>query len=127
MARTTADSQSSSLDDTVKLLIASLLVVFSLGGFYYFSDTSLLYRVLGLLAMIIVASAIFFTTDRGKSLTTFMSGARIEVRKMVWPTRIETMQTTLIVIVMVAILAVILLIVDSILGWLVKLFLGTGG
>lgn len=126
MASTTADSQSSSLD-TVKLFIALLLVVLSLGGFYYFSDISFLYRVLGLLAVVIAAAAIFFTTARGKRLITFMSSARIEVRKMVWPTRIETMQTTLIVIVMVAILAVILLIVDSILGWLVKLFLGAGG
>lgn len=126
MATTTADSQSSPLD-TVKLFIALLLVILSLGGFYYFSEASLLYRVLGLLAMVIAASAIVFTTARGKNLIAFMSGARTEVRKMVWPTRIETMQTTLIVIVMVAILAVILLIVDSILGWLVKLFLGTGG
>jgi len=126
MATSTADSQSSSLD-TIKLFIAITLVLLSLGGFYYFSEASLLYRVLGLLATIAAASAIVFTTTRGKNLIAFMSGARMEVRKMVWPTRVETMQTTLIVIVMVAILAVFLLIVDSILGWLVKLFLGTGG
>jgi preprotein translocase subunit SecE len=126
MATTTVDPQSS-LPDTIKLIIAVLLVILSLGGFYYFSEVSLLYRVLGLLAVVIAASAIAFTTMRGKNLVTFMSGARMEVRKMVWPTRVETMQTTLIVIVMVALLAVVLLIVDSILGWLVKLFLGTGG
>ncbi len=126
MATTTADSKSS-LPDTIKLIIAVLLVILSLGGFYYFSETSLLYRVLGLLAIVIAASALAFTTARGKNLVAFMGGARMEVRKMVWPTRVETMQTTLIVIVMVALLAVILLIVDSILGWLVKLFLGTGG
>ncbi|HHL19271.1 MAG TPA: preprotein translocase subunit SecE [Thiothrix sp.] len=126
MATTTVDSQSS-LPDTIKLIIAVLLVILSLGGFYYFSESSLLYRVLGLLAVVIAASAIAFTTTRGKNLVAFMGGARMEVRKMVWPTRVETMQTTLIVIVMVALLAVVLLIVDSILGWLVKLFLGTGG
>ncbi len=126
MATTTADSKSS-LPDTIKLIIAVLLVILSLGGFYYFSETSLLYRVLGLLAIVIAASALAFTTARGKNLVAFMGGARMEVRKMVWPTRVETMQTTLIVIVMVALLAVILLIVDSILGWLVRLFLGTGG
>jgi len=125
MATTTVDSQSS-LPDIIKLVIAVLLVILSLGGFYYFSEASLLYRVLGLLAVVIAASAIAFTTARGKTLIAFMGGARMEVRKMVWPTRIETMQTTLIVIVMVALLAVILLIVDSILGWLVKLFLGNG-
>ncbi len=126
MATTTADSQSSQLD-IVKLTIALLLIVLALGGFYYFADASLLYRVLGLLAVVIVAAGIAFTTTSGKQLTAFMGNARTEVRKMVWPTRVETMQTTMIVIVMVAILSVFLLIVDSILGWLVKLFLGAGG
>ena len=126
MATTTADSQSSQLD-IIKLIIAVLLIVLAMGGFYYFSEASLLYRVLGLLAVTVVAAGIAFTTTSGKQLVAFMGNARTEIRKMVWPTRVETMQTTMIVIVMVAILSVFLLIVDSILGWLVKLFLGAGG
>ena len=126
MATTTADSQSSQLD-IIKLIIAVLLIVLALGGFYYFAEASLLYRVLGLLAVAVAAAGIVFTTASGKQFVAFMGNARTEIRKMVWPTRVETMQTTMIVIVMVAILSVFLLIVDSILGWLVKLFLGAGG
>jgi preprotein translocase subunit SecE len=123
MAATSSETQTSSLD-LPKLILAILLVVVGMGGFYYFSDGSLLYRVLGLLAVVGIAAGIALTTQSGKNLIGFMGNARTEVRKIVWPTRVETIQTTLIVIFMVALLAVFLLIVDSILGWAVKLFLG---
>ena len=125
-ATSSADSQISSFD-VLKLILAIVLVLVAMGGFYYYSQESLLYRVLGLLAAVSVAAGVALTTHSGKKLIAFMGNARTEVRKMVWPTRVETVQTTLVVIFMVAILSVFLLIVDSILGWAVKFFLGTGG
>ncbi len=121
-----ADSQTSSFD-ILKLIFAIALVLVAMGGFYYFSQESLLYRVLGLLAVVGVAAGVALTTQSGKNLIGFMGNARTEVRKMVWPTRAETVQTTLVVVFMVALLAVFMLIIDSILAWAVKFFLGTGG
>jgi preprotein translocase subunit SecE len=116
-----------SLLDTVKLLIALALLVASIVGYYYFEEESLLYRVLGMLAVIGVGVWIALTTVKGKGLLTFMSGARTEVRKMVWPTRVETMQTTLMVFIIVVLLSIFLWIVDMLLGWGVKTLLATGG
>lgn len=124
MATTSSDSQTSSLD-IPKLILAILLVLLGMGGFYYFSEGSLLYRVLGLLAVVAIAVTIALTTQSGKNLIGFMGNARTEVRKIVWPTRVETIQTTLIVLFMVVLLSIFLLIVDSILGWAIKLFLGS--
>lgn len=121
-----ADSQTSSFD-ILKLVLAIALVFVAMGGFYYFSQESLLYRVLGLLGVVAVAAGLALTTHSGKNLIGFMGNARTEVRKMVWPTRAETVQTTLVVVFMVALLAVFMLIIDSILAWAVKFFLGAGG
>ncbi len=125
-AASSTDSHTSSFD-IFKLVIAIALVVAAIGGFYYLSEESLLYRVLGLLAVVGVAAVIALTTHSGKNLIAFMGDAKTEVRKVVWPTRAETVQTTLIVIFMVALLAVFMLMVDSVLGWAIKLFLGAGG
>jgi preprotein translocase subunit SecE len=120
------DTAGSSLD-TVKLLIALALLVGSIVGYYYFEEESLLYRVLGMLAVIGGGVWIALTTVKGKGLLMFMSGAKTEVRKMVWPTRVETMQTTLMVFIIVVLLSIFLWIVDMLLGWGVKTLLATGG
>ena len=121
-----AESTSSVLD-TIKLLVALSLLVGSVVGFYYFEEESLLYRVLGMLAVIGVGVWVALNTVKGKGLLGFMSGARTEVRKMVWPTRVETMQTTLMVVIIVILLSIFLWIVDMLLGWGIKALLATGG
>jgi len=120
------DTADSSLD-TIKLIIALALLVGSIVGYYYFEQQSLLYRVLGMLAVIGLGVWVALTTTKGKSLLSFMIGARTEVRKMVWPTRVETTQTTLMVFIIVVLLSIFLWIVDMLLGWGVKVLLATGG
>ena len=120
------DSADSSLD-TIKLAAALALLVASIVGYYYFDGESVLYRVLGMLAVIGVGVWVALSTVKGKGLLTFMTGARTEVRKMVWPTRVETMQTTLMVFIIVVLLSIFLWIVDMLLGWGVKTLLATGG
>ena len=116
-----------SLFDTIKLLLALVILIAGIVGFYYFAEESLLYRVLGLLAMVGVAIGVTLTTAKGKGLVGFLGLSRIEVRKMVWPTRAETMQTTLIVFILVVILAIFLWFVDMLLGAGVKALLSVGG
>ncbi|OQX16277.1 MAG: preprotein translocase subunit SecE [Thiothrix lacustris] len=125
------EEQGSSLD-TVKLIISLALLFVGIVGFYYFEDwqgqpVSLLLRVLGLLLVAGVAIAVALSSLTGKRLLGFMKDSRLEVRKMVWPTRAETLQTTLMVMVIVLILSIFLWGVDSLLGWGVKSMLGGGG
>ncbi|WP_298610312.1 preprotein translocase subunit SecE [uncultured Thiothrix sp.] len=125
-----AEQQTSSLD-TVKLILAFVLLLVGIGGFYYFATwkgeaVSVLVRVLGLLAFVAVAVGIAATTEKGRGLITFLKDSRMEVRKMVWPTRAETMQTTLMVMVIVLLLSLFLWLVDMLLGWGVKTLLGGG-
>jgi len=77
-----------------------------------------------LLAAAGAAVAIALKTERGAETLEFMQGARTELRKVVWPTRAETTQTTLIVIAMVVIMGLLLWLLDVLLLWLVRLITG---
>lgn len=113
--------------DTGKWVLVVALVLGALAGFYYWSEQSQLLRVVGLLAALGIAGYIAFTTERGRFAWDFLKESRTEVRKVVWPTRQETTQTTLIVLAMVMVVALFLWLLDSVLGWIVRLLLGRGG
>jgi preprotein translocase subunit SecE len=113
--------------DTAKLAAAALLLVGGIYAFYYFAAYSVLLRVLGLLAISGVAAAIALQTDPGRRLWQFALDARMEVRKVVWPTRQETLQTTLIVIVMVLIVGIVLWLFDLVLMGILRFLTGQGG
>jgi len=104
--------------DTLKLMLALLILLAGIVGFYYFEDESQLLRVIGILAVAAVAFFIVSVTDVGRRSLGFVKDARVEVRKVVWPTRQETFQTTVAVLIMVVIVAIML--------WLIDLALGTG-
>lgn len=105
--------------DKVKLGLAILLVVGGIVGFYWFGDQALLYRVLGMLVIFGIAVAIAVTTQLGQSVVSFGRSATMEMRKTVWPTRKETTQTTIIVVVFVSILGLAIWIIDSVLRMIV--------
>lgn len=113
--------------DTVKLVFAVFLLVGSVAGFYYFSAESIFYRALGVIGLSLVALLVVFTTALGRSLWGFFKESRVEVRKMVWPTRPETVQTTLIVFALVFLVGLILWLLDMFLFWAVTLLTGQGG
>jgi len=121
-----AETGSSGLD-TVKLVVSSILLVAGIWAFYYFAGVSLLLRVIALLVVAGGAAAIALTSDPGRRLWRFALDARMEVRKVVWPTRQETIQTTLIVVAMVLILGFVLWIFDTILMSILRLLTGQGG
>ncbi len=121
------DTAESSVLDILKHVLVAALVVGAIGAFYYYFEFSLLYRVLGLVAVMVISAGIFLTTSVGKSLWVFMLEAKQEVRKVVWPTRDETMRTTLLVFGMVFIVGFILWLLDMFLFWGVKLLTGQGG
>ncbi len=116
----TKTEQATSGFDTVKLMTALLILAAGIVGFYYFENESQLLRVLGLLGVAVVAFFIVTTTGIGRRGMGFVREARVEVRKVVWPTRQETTQTTIAVLIMVFIVAIMLWLIDMLLGWGVR-------
>ncbi len=118
----TTDAKNSPLD-SIKLFAAIALLLAAIAGFYIFADWPLALRVLGMLVIIAVALVLFFTTMIGGRLWVFSVASRNELKKVVWPTRQETLQTTLVVIFAVILVAIFLWLVDMLLKWLVGLLL----
>ncbi len=121
--------ETSNAFDVVKQGLSLLLVVAGVAGFYYFSDVpgfTLLYRVLALVAIVLIAIGIIFTTELGGNIWRFALEAKQEVRKVVWPTREETVRTTLLVFGMVFLVGLILWILDSLLFIAIKALTGQG-
>ena len=104
--------------------VSVAIVIAAVYGNSYFGGESLLYRVLGLLAASVVAALIAFQTVQGMAFWLLLKGARTEIRKVVWPTRQETVQTTLIVSLVVIVAGLLLWGLDTLLGWLVSLVIG---
>jgi preprotein translocase subunit SecE len=116
----TKTEQTSSGIDTFKLMTAVLVLIAGVVGFYYFEEESQLLRVLGMLAVVVVAFFIAAYSDVGNRPLGVVNVARIEVRKVVWPTRQETLQTTIAVLFMVVLVAIMLWLFDMFLGWSVS-------
>jgi len=110
--------------DSVKWVVVAALVAVAVVGNSYFSDQSLLYRVLGIIAIAAVAGLVALQSAKGAAFWALVKGSRTEIRKVVWPTRQETVQTTMIVVVFVILVALLLWGLDSLLGWLVSLAIG---
>ena len=118
--------QTGSALDTVKLVAVVALLVLGVYGFYMLADQPLWVRLVGLLAVVGVAVFVALQTALGRSIWQFASDSRTEVRKVVWPTRQETLQTLLIIMVAVLLTALFLWAVDSILFAIVRYLTGQG-
>ena len=106
--------------DTAKLAASVLLLIAGIGAFYIYEEHSLLLRVLGLLVVAGIAVFVAMQTVVGRRVWSFAADARSEVRKVVWPSRQETVQTTLIVFAMVLVMGIILWLVDMALMAIVR-------
>ncbi|HED19262.1 MAG TPA: preprotein translocase subunit SecE [Gammaproteobacteria bacterium] len=120
------ETQASGLD-TVKLALALALLVGGVVAFYWFADQSLLVRVLALLGITGVAVFIASQTTLGRTTWSFVGATRTEVRKVVWPTRAETMQTTMAVLFIVVVMGIVLWLMDMVLLRAIRLMTGQGG
>ncbi|MCD2450059.1 preprotein translocase subunit SecE [Methylicorpusculum oleiharenae] len=123
---TQVEPNASSMGDVVKQVASLVFVIAGLAAFYYFSSFPLLYRVLGLVAVVVLALGLMLTTTIGKGVWAFMLESKQEVRKVVWPNRQETIRTTLLVFAMVFIVGLILWVLDMFLFWGIRLLTGQG-
>ena len=112
--------------DTAKLALSVVIVLGGLVAYYYFGDSSTLLRTLGVLLAVALAAVVALTSMQGKALWKFIQGARVELSKVVWPTKDETIQTTLVVLVVAVIGGVIFWTLDFFLLWITTRITGTG-
>ena len=122
-----AETEISGKLDTFKLIVAAALLIGGIAVFYYFESQSLLYGVLGLLGFVAVSLGVMYTTRVGQGLWAFARESRSELRKVIWPTRQETVQTTLLVLVFVLLMGIMMWLIDMVLRWGVLNITGQGG
>ena len=116
-------TQGSGLDG-IKWLVVTALIAGAVVGNVYYADQSLLYRVLGIVVLALLAAVVAVQTTQGAAFWKLAKEARTEIRKVVWPSRQESSQTTLIVVGFVFLMSLILWGLDTLLGWLVSLAIG---
>ena len=120
------ESQSGVLD-IIKLLIAAGALVGGLYAYYYYLEISLPLRVLMVLGGLAAGIGIAMTSVQGQRLWAFIQGSRVEIRKVVWPTRTETTQTAIAVFVFTLIMALFFWGLDSILLLITRSLVGSAG
>ena len=104
--------------DKAKLAAAGLLVVASVVAFYYLTEKHFWPSVAALLALLVAAVAVFFTSEPGRELIAYGRDSVKEVKKVVWPTRKEAIQMTGYVFGFVVVMALFLFLTDKTLEWL---------
>jgi preprotein translocase subunit SecE len=110
--------------DKIKIAVAVLLAAAGVGGFYYLDQNPMIVRVASVLAGFIAGAVVFWTSVPGKEFHGFARESVVETKKVVWPTRKETLQTTGVVFAFMVVMALFLWMVDASLLWVVKKLLG---
>jgi len=113
--------------DKLKLSFALLLVAAGVAGFYVLGASPLALRVLAVLGGVLAGAGVALWSEPGKQFFRFAQESLAETKKVVWPSRKETMQTTGIVVLFVVVMALFLWLVDAGLLLLVKLMMGRSG
>jgi preprotein translocase subunit SecE len=113
--------------DTAKLALAALIVLVGFAAYYYFGEASTLLRALAVLVAAGLAAFVALQSAQGQALSRFIQASRVELRKVVWPTREETIQTTIAVLIFAVIMGVFFWLLDIGLLYLTSKVTGQGG
>lgn len=112
--------------DRIKLVLSMLLVAAGVAGFYLLADKALVLRILAVIAGVVAGAVLFRTIPVGQKAFSFFGDSVAEAKRVVWPTRKETIQTTMIVFVLVVLMAAFLAIVDAGFSQMIQFILGRG-
>lgn len=112
--------------DTALLAAAGLVVLASIVAYYYFEDASIVLRVVGILAGFGAGAALLYQSRQGQVIWQFIVGSRVEIRKVIWPNRQETVQTTITVFIFLLILGVFFWSLDFVLLMITRAVTGQG-
>ena len=121
-----AENQATAFD-AVKLGLAVVILIGSIVGYYYYANESVLLRLIGVLAGFALAIWVAFQSAQGRTLWMFIQGSRVELRKVVWPSREETIQTTIVVFVFAAFMSAFFWLLDLFLLMFTNFLTGQGG
>jgi preprotein translocase subunit SecE len=119
--------QAAGTPDKAKLVVSSLLLLGGIAGYYVLGSQPTWQRWLAVIAGVVLAAAVLISSQYGRDLKQFVLDARIELRKVVWPTRRETGMTTMVVFLFVVIAGVFFYGVDLVLAWATRHLTGQGG
>ena len=122
---TTTDTSESGALDILKLLIAAGLLVGGIFGYYWYLEWMLALRVLLVLGGLAASIGVAATSTQGQRVWAFIQGSRIEIRKVVWPTKQETTQTAIAVFIFTLVMALFFWALDSGLLWLTRKLVGS--
>jgi preprotein translocase subunit SecE len=112
--------------DKIKIALAVALVIAGLFGYYYWDQSALIVRVACVLGGAVASVVVFWTSAVGKEFFVYARESVDEAKRVVWPTRKETIQTTAVVFGFVLIMAIFLWLIDASLLWAVRLLMGQG-
>ncbi len=126
MTTTTETNESGALD-VLKLLIAAALLVGGVFGYYWYLEWMLWVRVLLVLGGLAACIGVAATSTQGQRIWAFIQGSRIEIRKVVWPTKQETTQTAIAVFIFTLVMALFFWALDSGLLWLTRKLVSSAG
>jgi len=121
------EASESGVLDIIKLLISAVVLVGGLYSYYYYVEVSLPLRVLMVLGGLAAGIGIALTSTQGLRLRAFVQGARVEIRKVVWPTKQETTQTAIAVFIFTLIMALFFWALDSLLLMITRSLVGSAG
>jgi preprotein translocase subunit SecE len=119
-----AKGNASNIADKIKWLLSIAIFSVAIVGNGYYTEFAFIYRVLAVVALFILATIILATTTFGQGAVSLMKESRTEMRRVVWPTRMETTQTFMVVFGSIIVLCLFFWALESLLSWLTKLILG---
>ena len=106
------------------LMLSIVVLITGMILFYYYSDVRLFYRVVGMISVVIFSAFIAYQSDFGKLVYSYVIDSKVELKKVTWPTKQETTQTTLGVIFVVIVVGILLWLFDMLLGWAIGTLYG---
>jgi preprotein translocase subunit SecE len=118
--------QDASVADKAKIAATILLLIGGIAGYYVLAAQPVWLRWLAVVAGVALALVVFASSRQGRDFWQFMLDSRVELRKIVWPSRVETGQTTLIVFGFVIIAGVFFWVLDLVLAWATRALTGQG-
>ena len=110
--------------DTLKLVAAIAILVGGIAAFYVLTTYPIAVRWLIVLAAVGVGIFVALQSAQGRTFAQFVQGSRVELRKIVWPTRQETLQTTLVVVIAIVVLGIFFWLLDMLLGYITRTLTG---
>jgi len=117
-------NKSINMQNYIRWFLGIAIIGIAVYGNSYFAEEALLYRVLAVILVSSLGVFVLSTTEEGRESLKIILESRTEIRRVIWPTRVETTQTTLIVLVAITLAALMLWGLDSLFGWATAKLLG---